>query len=149
MKRSRHQFLHGGSTGATLSNEKRTFIRGHAHRAYWSIVASMALLFAPQAFAGSCKLKGRGDVNRKGPWETCLQASDARRLLPGARHGSALRQQGQVSGREIREFPMVPCPPWSQHPPGGLIVGHGNSIHYAQCRLIVASFTFSACAIRS
>jgi N-acetylmuramoyl-L-alanine amidase len=62
MKLSRHQFLHGGSTGATLSNEKRTFIRGHAHRAYWSIVVSMALLFAPQAFAGSCKLKGRGDV---------------------------------------------------------------------------------------
>jgi N-acetylmuramoyl-L-alanine amidase len=46
------------------SDQGRTFIRGHARRACWWIVVSMALLFVfgHQAFAGSCKLKGRGDV---------------------------------------------------------------------------------------
>src|SRR5262249_43958122 len=46
------------------SDEKNLFIHGHAHRARWSIIVSMALVSvsAPQTFAGSCELRSRGDV---------------------------------------------------------------------------------------
>jgi N-acetylmuramoyl-L-alanine amidase len=47
-----------------LYDEGRRFVRDHAHTSCWSIIVSMALLFvsAPQASAGSCKFKDRGDV---------------------------------------------------------------------------------------
>jgi N-acetylmuramoyl-L-alanine amidase len=46
------------------ADERHMFIRGHAHRASWSIIVSMAFVFvsASLAFAGSCELKSRGAV---------------------------------------------------------------------------------------
>jgi N-acetylmuramoyl-L-alanine amidase len=45
-------------------NEGHTSVRGQVHRCGWSVIVSGALIlvFAPQAFAASCKLKERGDV---------------------------------------------------------------------------------------
>jgi hypothetical protein len=56
-----------------------------------------------------------------------LEATEILQDAPRRRAVRSCRRESERRGRRARYVSRL------QHPPGGLIVGHGNSIHYAQC----------------